>query len=52
MFGLSDSELLFYGGIGIMVTAAAAAFPCIIIFRHRGKRLKERLKQEYGELRQ
>ena len=51
MFGLSNSELLFYGGIGIMATAAAAALPCIIIFRHKGKKLKEKLKQEYGELR-
>lgn len=52
MFRLSGSELLFYGGIGIMVMATIASLFGMIIFRYTGKRLQARIKQEYGELRQ
>lgn len=52
VFGLSDSELLLYGGIGAMAVAAVAALSCAIIFTYTGKKLKEILKKEYGDLRQ
>lgn len=50
MFGLSGSELLFYGGLAIMVIAVLLAMVCAVLFRLSGRRLKKKLEQEYGEL--
>ena len=49
MFGLSGSELLFYGGIVVMVMAVVFAVVCIVVFLFSGKRLKKILEQEYGK---
>lgn len=46
---LSESEWLFWGGIGAMSAAAVLAVICIIIFTFTGQKLKKRLEQEYGK---
>ncbi len=45
-----SSELLFYGGIVIMVVAVIAAIGSIIIFKATGKKLQKKFEQEYGKL--
>lgn len=47
--GLSGSELLFYGGLAIMVSVVILTGVCIAIFTYTGRRLKEKLVKEYGE---
>lgn len=49
MFNLSGSELLFYGGIVLMIAAAFIALLCIVIFVLSGKKLKLQLEREYGK---
>jgi hypothetical protein len=49
MFDFSGSELLFYGGIAIMILAAVLAVLCIVIFAFTGKNLRKKLNEEYGE---
>lgn len=49
MFGLSESELFFYGGIAIMAAAGILAALCIVVFLCTGRRLKKKLEQEYGK---
>lgn len=49
MFGLSESELFFYGGVGIMAAAGVLMALCIIVFTCTGRRLKKKLEQEYGK---
>lgn len=49
MFGLSGSEILCYGGLAVMAASVAAALLCAVIFSITGKKLKEKLMQEYGE---
>ena len=46
---LSESEWLFWGGIGVMAAAAVLSVACIIIFTFTGHRLKKKLEQEYGK---
>ena len=48
MFGLSGSEILLYGGLGVMALSAAAAVFCAAVFTATGRNLKKKLKQEYG----
>lgn len=48
MFYLSESQLLFWGGIGIMSGAAVLAVVCLIVFILTGQKLKKKLEQEYG----
>lgn len=48
LFGLSGSELLFYGGIALMILAAVIAVLCFVIFHVTGSRIKKRLEKEYG----
>lgn len=50
MFYLSESELLLYGGIGIMTLAAVLGVICILIFSLTGKKLRKKLEKEYGKL--
>ena len=50
MHGLSDSEMLFYGGIAIMVFSILLFAVCMIFFSLKWKKLKKRLEQEYGLL--
>ena len=48
MFYISESQLLFWGGIGKMSGTAVLAAVCLIIFTVTGKKLKKKLEQEYG----
>ena len=48
MFGLSNSEVLFYGGIGMMVVCAVLAVVCVVLFVVAGRKLKRKLEEEYG----
>lgn len=49
MSDLSGSQLLFYGGIAVMILAAMLAGVCAVFFAIQGKRLGKRLEQEYGK---
>lgn len=49
MMGLSGSESLFYGGIAVMAAAVAAGILCAVIFHMTGRKLKQKLEQEYGK---
>lgn len=51
MLGLSVSEWLLYGGIAAMLGVLLLMVLSIVFFRVRGRKLKERLEQEYGKLR-
>ncbi len=50
MSGLSDSEILFYGGIAVMAVSVVLIIVCAVFFSFRWKRLKKRLEHEYGVL--
>ena len=50
LFDLSDSELLFYGGIALMIAAVVLSILCVVVFRITGRRLHKKLEQEYGKL--
>lgn len=41
---------MFYGGITVMAAAGVLSVISIFIFTITGKRIKEELKQEYGEI--
>ncbi len=49
MFDLSGSELLFYIGIAVMVFSTVIEVLCISVFMFTGRKLKEKLEQEYGK---
>ena len=51
MSGLSASQLLFYGGIGVMALAVLAAVLAGAAFTLSGRRLRRKLEAEYGERR-
>jgi hypothetical protein len=48
MLELSESQLIFYIGIAIMAACIVAAIILTVIFLIKGKRLKNKLEQEYG----
>jgi hypothetical protein len=48
--GLSESELLLYGGIAIMIVAAISTVIDIAVFILSGWKLRNRLEQEYGNI--
>ena len=48
MFGLSESDLFFYGGIAVMAAVGILTVLCIVIFTCTGRRLKKKLEREYG----
>ena len=50
MSGLSASQLLFYGGIGVMALAVLAAVLAGVAFTLSGRRLRRKLEEEYGEM--
>lgn len=50
MLDLSRGQLLLYGGIGLIAVAVATAVVCIVIFVVNGKKIRRKLKQDYGEL--
>ena len=49
MAGFTTSEILFYGGIVVMVLAILTGGISSIVFWRSGKKLKEQLEQEYGK---
>ncbi len=51
MFGLSQSEMLLYGGIILMAVSALSSGICIAIFRMTGKKIEKKLEQDYGRRR-
>ncbi len=48
---MSGSELLFYGGIGVMAAAALLGVVAVVGFRISGRRLRARLEKEFGKRR-
>ena len=48
--GMSGSEALLYGGLGIMAVALAAALVCIVEFRCTGRKIRKRLEEKYGKI--
>lgn len=50
MFGLLESEIIFYSGIAIMGIAVLCAVAGILIFTYTGRKLQSRLEEEYGKL--
>lgn len=51
MSGLSASQLLFYGSIGVMALTVLAAVLAGVVFTLSGRRLRRKLEEEYGERR-
>ncbi|WP_195986080.1 hypothetical protein [Clostridium sp. D33t1_170424_F3] len=51
MLEAAVSEILFYGGLAAMGAAAAAAVAAVLLFHRSGKRLAERLEEEFGKKR-
>lgn len=47
---VSGSELLFYGGLAAMGLSAVLAAAGAGVFMYTGRRLRARLKEEYGNL--
>jgi len=43
------NEMLYYGGIAAMAVAGLAAVAAIVLFIVSGKRLRSKLRAEYGE---
>jgi heme/copper-type cytochrome/quinol oxidase subunit 2 len=48
MYGLSESEIIFYIGILIMAFVVVMAIIFTVVFLIKGRKLKNRLEQEYG----
>lgn len=48
---MAYGNMLFYGGIGLMGTAAAGAAAAAAILRVTGKRLRQKLEAEFGKKR-
>jgi len=48
---MATSDLLFYGGIALMVAAVLAAVVAFVVLSISGKRLKARLEAEFGKKR-
>lgn len=48
MAALSANELLFYGGIAVMVLSAVGGAGAIAVFAVSGRRLRKRLEEEFG----
>lgn len=44
-----SSELLFYGGLAVMAAAAVLSVLGTVLFRVSGRKLREKLEQEYGK---
>lgn len=49
MIHLSESEMLFYGGLAVMAAAVVLAVLCAAVFAWTGRKLKKKLEQEYGK---
>ena len=49
MLGLSGSDILFLTGTVFMAAASMTAIICVVVFTLTGRKLRERLEQEYGK---
>lgn len=49
MSNLSGGEIFFYGGIAVMALAVLAAIAALVIFSVTGRRLRQKLTEEFGE---
>lgn len=49
MAGLSESELLLYGGIAVMIVTVVLSVICTILFWVTGRKIKRKLTEEYGK---
>lgn len=47
---VSESEMLFYGGLAAMAVSAVLAAAGAGVFMWTGRRLRARLEEEYGRL--
>lgn len=45
-----NSEILFWGGIAVMIVALMLLLLCGVIFFITGKKIKKTLEHEYGKL--
>ncbi len=49
MLHLSGSELLLWGGIGVMAVSVGLGIVCMVLTFFTGRRLKKKLEKEYGK---
>lgn len=49
MFHLTQGEIFLYCGVAALVIAFVLAVVCIIIFRITGKKIRQKLEQDYGK---
>lgn len=49
MFHLTQGEMFLYGGIAALAIAFVSTVVCIIIFRITGKKIRQKLEQDYGK---
>lgn len=49
MSDILESEMFLYAGIAIMVISALAALSVGIMFAMKGKKLRQKLEEEYGK---
>lgn len=45
---VSETELLYWGGIGVMAGAVVLAVICLSVFLVTGRKLKKKMEEEYG----
>lgn len=50
MFFMSESEMLFYGGIAIIAVTALLSLLCVEVFTFTGKKIREKIEREYGKI--
>lgn len=48
--GMWGSEMLLYGGLGIMAVAVVAAIVCIVVFRCTWRKIRMQLEEKYGKV--
>lgn len=48
---LNHSQMLFYGGIAVMIAAAVLGVAALAAFAIAKRRLRDRLEQEFGKRR-
>ncbi len=46
---VSETQMLFWGGIGVMAGAAVLAVICLGVFIFTGQKIKKKLEEEYGK---
>ncbi len=49
MFGMSVSEVWFYGGIALVILAVVLSLAGAAVFSYTGRRLRRKLEEEYGK---